>query len=196
MDATVAPVVQNLIARYELLHAQQNDLDKRIKALSGAERYRAACEALRRIRGVGLPTAMMFLTEMGDLSRFHNRREVAAYLGLCPSSFESGEATDRKGRITRQGPARVRKLLCQAAWVLLRHDEEAHTAYYRIRRGQKNRSKKAIVAVMRQLAIRLWHIAKDCGAMRELRGRGGPHDGQRTKGPRKPERVPAVLLVT
>ena len=56
-------------------------------------------DELRKLPGVGLLVAMTFLTEMGDLERFHNRREMAAYLGLCPSSFESGETNDRKGRI-------------------------------------------------------------------------------------------------
>jgi transposase len=119
---------------------------------------------------------MTFLTEMGDLERFHNRREVAAYLGLCPASFESGEANDRKGRITRQGPARVRKILCQAAWVSLSRCEETSAAYHRIKGGKSNRTKKAIVAAMRRLAIKMWHRAVSCGTADELRGRGGPHD--------------------
>jgi transposase len=193
MDEIVAPVMENLIARYELFLAQEKALDKRIKALSGADRYRAGCEALRKIPGVGLLTAMMFLTEMGDLDRFHNRREVAAYLGLCPASFESGETNDRKGRITRQGPSRLRKLLCQAAWISMIHCEETRAEYYRIRGSKPGRSKKAIVAVMRRLAIRLWHAAKECPAPNELRGRGGPHDRGRVKAPRKPESVPVVI---
>jgi len=60
---------------------------------------------------------MVFLTEMGDLRRFRNRKKVGAYLGLVPTSNESGENTDHKGHITHQGPARLRKVLCQAAWV-------------------------------------------------------------------------------
>ena len=42
---------------------------------------------------------------------------VAPHLVLCPASYESGEKNDRKGRITRQEPARLRNVLCQAAWV-------------------------------------------------------------------------------
>ena len=39
---------------------------------------------------------------------------------LAPAAFESGERDDRKGRITRQGPSRVRHVLCQAAWAAIR----------------------------------------------------------------------------
>ena len=113
LDAAVTPVLEGLVARYQLQVAERARLDGAIRTLSQTDRYRAACQELRRLPGVGLISAMTFLTEMGDLHRFHNRREIAAYLGLCPSSDESGEAKDRKGRITRQGPARLRKVLCQ-----------------------------------------------------------------------------------
>jgi len=175
LDATVAPVLENLADRYELHVAEQAKLDRAIKDLSQTDRYQVPCNELRRLHGVGLLTAMTFLTEMGDLQRFHNRREVAAYLGLCPASFESGQASDRKGRITRQGPARLRKLLCQAAWVSLRYCEESAATYARIRGGKKHRAKKALVAVMRRLAIKMWHRAVEFGVSCELEGRGGPH---------------------
>lgn len=175
LDATVTPVLESLIDRYELYRAEQTKLDKAIKQLSQTDRYQRPCQELRKLPGVGLLSAMTFLTEMGDLNRFHNRREVAAYLGLCPASFESGQANDRKGRITRQGPARLRKVLCQAAWVSLMHCKESSEFYHRIKGGKSNRTKKALVATMRRLAIKMWHRAAACGVSSELEGRGGPH---------------------
>jgi transposase len=176
LEPVVTPVLESLIRRYELYQAEQHKLDRAIKTLSQTDRYQTACQELRKLPGVGLLTAMTFLTEMGDLTRFHNRREVAAYLGLCPASFESGEASDRKGRITRQGPARLRKLLCQAAWASLSRCEETGAAYARIRGGKTSRTKKALVAIMRRLAIKMWHRAGSCGTAPELCGRGGPHE--------------------
>jgi hypothetical protein len=136
--------------------------------LAKTDRYRGPCAALRELRGVGLVTAMTYLTEMGDLTRFSNRREVAAYLGVCPASFETGEATDRKGHITRQGPGRVRKVLCQAAWAAVRVDEETRQAWERIKGDRPGRAKKAIVAIMRRLAIRMWHVSLGAGVSSEL----------------------------
>ena len=175
LDPCLAPVLTSLIDRYELYREEVAKLDKAIKALSRTDRYRNACEELRKLPGVGLLTAMTFLTEMGDLQRFHNRREVAAYIGLCPSSFESGEAEDRKGRINRQGPARLRKLLCQAAWIAVNRCEDTGAAYHRIKGNKSNRTKKALVAIMRRLAIKMWHRALSTGPVIEFRGRGGPH---------------------
>lgn len=175
LDPSVGPVLESLIRRYELYQTEQAKLDKAIRQLSQTSRYEVPCAELRTLPGVGLLSAMTFLTEMGDLHRFHNRREVAAYLGLCPASFESGEANDRKGRITRQGPARLRKMLCQAAWVSLIHCEESNQTYHRIKGGKSNRTKKALVAMMRRLAIKMWHRAVPCGVDAQLQGRGGPH---------------------
>jgi len=181
LDEFVAPVLENLIERYELVAQQKTKLEKAVMKLSQTERYKVPSVELRKITGVGLLTSMTFLTELGDLTRFENRREITAYLGLCPSSHESGETKDRKGHITRQGPSRVRKLLCQAVWVAIPRCKETSQSYHRIRGGKTNRTKKAIVAMMRLLAIKMWHRALECGVSRELVGRGGPHDLELSK---------------
>jgi transposase len=175
LDPAVAVVLENLIERFEMLRRHENRLTAAIAKLAKEERYRLQVEELRKLPGVGLLTAMTFLTEIGDLSRFHNRRELTAYLGLCPSSHESGEAGDRKGHITRQGPARVRRLLCQASWLAIGRCSDTKSTYQRIRGGKKQRTKKALVAVMRLLAIKMWHRAQGHPTPPELVGRGGPH---------------------
>lgn len=176
LDIAVAPVLERLVDRYELYKREITKLNQALRELSRQPRYRVSHQELRKLPGVGLLVAMSFLTEMGDLHRFENRRQIGAYLGLCPAAHESGEATDRKGRITRQGPSRLRKLLCQAAWVSVRHCSEAAESYHRIKQGQKKRTKKATVALMRKLAVKMWHRAMSCGVSCELQGRGGPRD--------------------
>lgn len=180
LDFAVGIKLKLLFARLDQHLAEKDELDKGIRKLSQTERYKHACRDLRKLPGVGLLVAMTFLTEMGDLTRFRNRREVAAYMGLCPASYESGLKNDRKGRITRQGPSRLRKVLCQAAWVSVIHSEHAASTYHRIKQNQPSRSKKALVAMMRKLGIKMWNVALLSGVSCELLGRGGPH----------PDRVP------
>lgn len=172
MDATVRAVLQALVRRFEVLRDEITDLEKHIRHLAKEPRYKTAYQKLTRLTGVGLLTAMTFLTEIGDALRFSNRRQIAAYLGLVPSARESGNADDRKGHITRQGPGRVRKVLCQAAWTAVRLDEKTHQQWMRIRGKAAGRGKKAIVAIMRQLSIRMWHIMFACGTATELTGPG------------------------
>ena len=104
---------------------------------------------------------MVFLTEIGDMQRFSNRRQVRSFLGLAPTCRESGEESDRKGHITREGPARIRKILCQAAWVRIVYDVEEARVYERIVEKNPKHKKIAIVACMRRLGVLMRHRAKD-----------------------------------
>jgi transposase len=116
---------------------------------------------LMKLKGVGVLTALVFLTEVGDLGRFENRRQISAYLGLAPSAHETGQCGDRKGHITRQGPSRVRRVLCQATWSRIRSDGAAQIAYQRLVKKNPKRKKIAVVAGMRQLAVLMWHRGQE-----------------------------------
>jgi transposase len=150
----------SLLRQMNLLEEEVKLKDQEITALTQRPRFAKSAKALMELAGVGALTAMVFLTEMGDLSRFKNRRQIGSFLGLVPSAYESGEASDRKGRITRQGPARVRYVLCQAAWNSIRGDPRERATYDRIASKNPKRKKKALVATMRRLAIRMWHVAQ------------------------------------
>ena len=148
----------SLLRQLAWLQSEIERLDEQVQALSQTARYSGPLAALRTSGGVGVLTAMVYLTEMGTLSRFRNRRQVGAFLGLAPSSHESGQQDDRKGHITHQGPSRVRKVLCQAVWCRLRHVEAERLAYQRVVQRNPQHKKIAVVARMRTLAVRLWHV--------------------------------------
>jgi transposase len=157
LKAGAAAALASLMREVEWLRSEVRRLDDQVWDLSQRARYRSVVDALCRFSGVGVLTAMVYLTEMGDLSRFANRREVGAYLGLVPSSFETGQDADRKGHITRQGPSRVRKVLCQAVWSRLRWVDWEREAYDRIVARNPQHKKIAVVARMRVLGVRMWH---------------------------------------
>jgi transposase len=182
-DSPLGPGSRNALAslRRQLswLEEEIETLDRHVLDLAMTDRYQDVFYELIRLKGVGTLTAMVFLTELGDLSRFSNRRQIGAYLGLAPSSYESGDRKDCKGHITRQGPSRVRKVLCQATWSRVRTDEAEKAFYQRIVARNPKHKKIAVVASMRRLAIRMWHRAVDCLAARETtsaraRQKGGP----------------------
>ena len=54
-------------------------------------------EALQAMRGLDLITAVSFLAEIGDLSRFESPRQLMAFLGLTPSERSTGESVKRGG---------------------------------------------------------------------------------------------------
>jgi transposase len=164
--------LSSLLRQLVSIESEIETLDEQVLHLSRSDRYESKVKALRTVKGVGVLTAMVFLAELGDLTRFSNRRQLAAYLGLTPTSNESGEQSDRKGHITRQGPSRVRKVLCQAAWSLVRTDPRAKAIYASLA-GQKTdkRGKLALVAIMRQMSIVMWHRVLDGGPPADRPGR-------------------------
>jgi transposase len=157
LRAGARAALASLLRQLQFLAAEEARLDQLIIDLAWSPRYARGVGEIGRLVGVGVLTAMVFLTEIGDLHRFANRRQLAAYLGLVPSSQESGEARDRKGHITRQGSSRVRKVLCQATWSRVRCDAQEKAAYERIKAKNPQHKKIAVVASMRRLAVRMWH---------------------------------------
>jgi transposase len=145
----------------KFLEGEEARLEHEIAVLAEEDRYRAASRALTELPGVGTLTAMVFLTEMGDLGRFANRRKVGSFLGLCPSSFESGDEDDRKGHITREGSSRIRKVLNQSTWARIRLVESVKESYEGLVFRNPKKKKIAVVALMRRLAIQMWQVAKN-----------------------------------
>jgi transposase len=161
-DETVSQGVR--VALGSLLR-QKAHLEEEIKTLNGAmadlterPRYRKPVEAMMGVPGVGMLMAMVMLTDFGNMDRFKNRKQVGSYLGLVPTSNESGERADWKGHITHQGPGRVRHVLCQSVWARLRTDREEKNAYERIVKRNPKHKKIAVVAMMRRLGVLLWHV--------------------------------------
>jgi transposase len=114
-------------------------------------------------RGLGKMTSIIIDREIGDWHRFHNRRQVASYTGLCPGEYSSGN-TRLQSCVTKHGNPRLRAALVELAWRLVRFQPNYHS----VRKWRQILAKgalatgaarkKAIVAVARQLAIDLWRI--------------------------------------
>ena len=73
---------------------------------------------LRTIPGIGPRTAEILVACIDDPHLFENGRQVAAYFGLVPRQFQSGE-TDRNGRITKRGNPLARTRIAAEGSLLL-----------------------------------------------------------------------------
>ena len=116
-------------------------------------------QLLDTVPGLGPRTAEAVVAHLDDPHRFKTGKQVGAYGGLVPRQFQSGE-DDRRGRITRRGPAVLRKLLVQCAWAMLRYNRWARAVFDRLSRG-KARRKQAVVALARKVLVRCWAMLRD-----------------------------------
>lgn len=155
LGAELAP----LFAVLTTLNAQIAAADARIQALGAAE---PAVVRLMTAPGIGAITATAVVATIDDVTRFPTAHQFEAYLGLVPSERSSGEKR-QLGRITKAGNPRVRWLLVEAGWRILR-SKQPETAALRAwaapivrRRGQR----VAVVALARRLAGILYAMWRD-----------------------------------
>jgi len=129
---------------------------------------------LRTVPGIGPVTAVAFVATLDVVTRFASAHHVAAYLGLTPREYSSGEQQHR-GRISKTGSPRMRALLVEAAWRVLRSQDPA-AAPLRVwaeRIAQRRGNSVAAVALARRLAGILYALWRDDAAYRAPAPRRG-----------------------
>ena len=112
---------------------------------------------------IGPITASAVVATVDDITRFASAHQFEAFLGLVPGERSSGEKR-RIGRITKAGNSRVRYLLVEAGWRILRSKDRRRRR--RCARGHLNiaarRGKRiAVVALARRLAGILYAMWRD-----------------------------------
>ena len=116
---------------------------------------------LQRLKGIG-PIISAVMAREVYYRTFGNRRQVAGFLGLATSPYDSG-AVERSQGISRTGSGPVRATLIQAAWLWIRYQQKSALTRWFLERtkGQGSRIRKImIVAVARKLAIGLWRYVE------------------------------------
>jgi len=123
---------------------------------------------------IGPVTAIAFVATLDDVTRFQSAHQVEAYLGLTPREYSSGEQ-QRRGRISKTGNPRMRWLLVEAGWRILRTKDPAAAALKAWAEGIALRRGRSIaaVAVARRLAgilYAMWRDGQDYRASRPPEG--------------------------
>jgi transposase len=70
---------------------------------------------LQALRGIAEISAVTIISELGELSRFENARQLMGYSGAVPSENSSGKRVQR-GSITKAGNAHLRRIVVEVAW--------------------------------------------------------------------------------
>lgn len=181
------PVAQ---ATFEVLLAAQgaraaelDAIERRIAEAASASAAADHIARLRCLRGVDTLIAVTIVSEVCDFARFPTGPAFMSFTGLVPSEHSSGMST-RHGAITKTGNRHVRRVLVEAAWayrhrpaigVELRRRSQDQPADVRafcwkaqLRLHSRYRrlvpvkgSRKAVVAVARELSGFVWALMND-----------------------------------
>jgi transposase len=168
-DRNGEPVRPQLMAEIRREHARLMLVCEQLKELSRASKAEpvsaAAAEmaqrstTLQRLKALG-PAFTGTLAGEVFYKDFRNRREVAAYVGLAPSPWRSGQ-TNREQGISKAGNPRARAKAIELAWLWLEHQpDSALSRWFHARTGQgRGRIRRiAIVALARKLIVALWRF--------------------------------------
>jgi transposase len=160
LPAHLQDEIAPLLAILAPLNEQIGTLDEQLADMAHED------EVARRLvtaPGVGPITAVSYVATLDRVERFATAHQVESYLGLVPLEWSSSEL-QRRGRITKAGNTRMRWLLVQCAWCILRRMKKPETAALRewaeqiaLRRG----SSIAAVALARRLAGILYAMWRD-----------------------------------
>jgi transposase len=92
----VALIVRPMLIAWRQLREQIAVFDKAIRELV---RSNSGCRLLMSVPGIGVLSALAYVSTVDDPARFSRSRSVGAHLGLTPRQYQSGEI-DRSGRIS------------------------------------------------------------------------------------------------
>ncbi len=148
-----------LIAAMKTLDEQIVITDKELERLAADNE---TVKRLRTVPGIGIVTATSFVAIIDKVERFETAKQVRMYLGLVPSENSSGERQQRGG-LTKAGNRRLRYLLVEASWSLMRSKDVGATKLQKWARGIALRRGKQIaaVAIARKLAGILFAMWRD-----------------------------------
>jgi transposase len=112
----------------------------------------------RQGKVVGVPTACVLWVELGDPHGYGCAEAYRKAMGLNLAEYSSGR---HKGElhVSKRGSSEVRRWLYFAALRLI-HQNPPARQWYAQKRQKDQSGKGAVVAVMRRLALALYHVGK------------------------------------
>jgi len=133
-------------------------LNRAILRLARTEEDWPLVRLLKTVPGISTLTAIILLTELGEITRFPSLDELSCYVGLVPDTQTSAEK-EYVGGLTQRRHAQLRWLLIEASWTAIRKDPPLLMAFEEY--CKRMRKTKAIVKIARKLLNRIRYVLKN-----------------------------------
>jgi transposase len=155
LPAAVRKAVDLYLRLYDAVEEELQQLEDQLMALAHRD---AQAKLLMTLPGVAHGVALSLIAALGDVSRFADGDHAASYLGLVPTTRQSGGKCYH-GRITKAGCPQTRAMLTQAAQHAADHPGPIG-AFFRRLRKRKSRN-VAITATARKLVTVAYLMLKN-----------------------------------
>lgn len=164
LEAMELPTVlrQTLTPLIEAMKKLDEQIEVTDQELERLAQENETIQRLKTVPGVGVVTAASFVAVIDRTERFDTAKQARMYLGLVPSENSSGEKRQR-GRLTKTGNRRLRYLLVEAGWSLMRskHGGLAKLKNWALGIAARRGKQIAAVALARKLAGILFAMWRD-----------------------------------
>lgn len=147
-------IIENYLSVIDDLTGRINKVDSQLRQKLRKDKQ---AQLLTTIPGIGVITAHVILSEVGDINRFSNHHKFARYIGIVPSLHQSGQIL-HSGHITKQGNKYLRTAFVESAQTAIRRDPYLAVKFNKIR--AKKGYGVAIVAIGHKLAKSTYVVLK------------------------------------
>ncbi len=157
LDLEQAELFELKLLVEHILHLNKS-IDEIDKELKDRGKKLEGFKNLKSITGIGDTSATILLSVIGDINDFENPGKLAAYFGLVPRVYATGE-TVHYGKITKMGSKIGRTTVVQSTLIAIRHNEYLKSFYLRLK--AKKGSGKAIIATSRKYLETIYRTLKN-----------------------------------
>jgi len=115
---------------------------------------------LMTIPGVSYYSALLIVSEIGDINRFPDSHHLCSYAGLIPSTHSSGGITYH-GSITKRGSKYLRWIMLECVHVHIRTNKNSNISQFYTRLAKSKGNSKAAVAAASKLLRVVYCVMKE-----------------------------------
>ncbi len=133
------------------------EIDKSNKVIQELAQNSEEAQLLMTMPGVGAFSAMLILSEIGNIQRFPDAEHLCSYGGLVPCTWASGGKVKR-GPITKQGSKWIRWILIENSLHAIRKTRRYGALYTRVRKKHGHNAGRTAVA--RAMLKSIFHMLR------------------------------------
>jgi transposase len=151
-------VIDNYVSIAEVQRKELLMVNRQVRQLSLTQGYQSNYTLLLSVPGIGIMTAMTFLTQVGDINRFERLDDLCNYIGLVPTMYGSGDKMVT-GKMIHRGRKELKIMLIEASWEAIRKDPALMLKFNEL--GKTMHKNKAIVRIARKMLARMRFVLKN-----------------------------------
>jgi transposase len=141
----------------DALNHEIDQTSRRIRTEAEDDDY---ARLLMTIPGVGYYSALLIVSEIGEIERFPDSQHLCSYAGLTPSTHSSGGVTYH-GNITKTGSRHLRWILTECTHSHIRTEPDSSITRFHKRLLRKKGKAKATVAASAKLLKVVYWVMKE-----------------------------------